>query len=384
MTKFGIGLFLAFLAGVFVVPITRIARSATGSPMDALLVKDYQPGSSLIVPTTEIVKARFPVIDVHAHPLAQTAAEVDDWIHTMDVVGVKVTAVLTGATGQEFDHLVDLYLKSHADRFQLYCGIDTHGFTEPGYSEAVVQELVRCYRKGARGVGEITDKGAGIEKRPPITGALLGISPSRSTLPPRDKRLHPDDERLDAFWEKCADLNLPVSLHIADHPSAWRPADAHQERTPAYQAYNQFGLDVPSYDDLLKYRDRVLEKHPRTTFIACHLSNQGNDLASLGHALDRYSNLFVDVSARDYELGREPRSAARFLDHYSDRVVFGSDMGRHQSVYQGWWRLLESADEFMPGPFWWRLYGLELSAPLLERVYNVNATKLLNWRKAAD
>ena len=32
------------------------------------------------------------------------------------------------------------------------------------------------------------------------------------------------------------------------------------------------------------------------------------------------------------------------------------------SMYEGWWRLLESADEYMPGRIWWPYYGLALLA----------------------
>jgi hypothetical protein len=85
----------------------------------------------------------------------------------------------------------------------------------------------------------------------------------------------------------------------------------------------------------------------------------------------------VDISARDYEVGRAPRTAARFLVRYRDRVLFGTDMGREKSMYQAWWRLFESADEFMPGRVWWRYYGLELPAPVLESLYRGNARLVL-------
>jgi hypothetical protein len=85
----------------------------------------------------------------------------------------------------------------------------------------------------------------------------------------------------------------------------------------------------------------------------------------------------VDISARDYEVGREPRTAARFLARYRNRVMFGTDMGREKSMYQAWWRLFESADEFIPGRVWWRYYGLELPAPVLESLYRGNAREVL-------
>jgi predicted TIM-barrel fold metal-dependent hydrolase len=303
------------------------------------------------------------VIDIHAHVNANTPAEVQAWVRTMDEVGIETTIILTGATGAKFDKLVDLYLKPYPTRFQLYCGLDTTGFDQADYPQRAVAELVRCYRKGARGVGELTDKGYGL---------------SGDTRLPRTRRLHPDDPRLDAFWTKCAELKIPVSVHIADHPSCWKPLDVYQERTPDYQHFNLYGKDVPSYEELIAIRDRMLAGHLRTRFIACHLGNQGHDLTALSKELDSHRNLYLDISARDYEVGRTPRAAAKFLSAYRTRVLFGSDMGREKSMYQAWWRLFESADEFMPGRMWWRYYGLELPAPVLPSLYRENASSLMN------
>ena len=56
-------------------------------------------------------------------------------------------------------------------------------------------------------------------------------------------------------------------------------------------------------------------------------------------------------------------------------------MGREKDMYRAWWRLLESDDEFMPGRIWWRYYGLELQAPVLESLYRANARRVLNWSR---
>jgi uncharacterized protein len=346
---------------------TKYGVEVQTGPMDGILLKDYRPASSLVVTRTEIHKARFPAIDVHAHTSMnniRTRGDVADWMRTMDEVGVERSVVFTGATGAEFDRQAELFLGFNRDRFQVYCALDTTGIDQPGYAASAVAELERCYRKGARGVGELSDKGWGLQGK---TGL------------PRSERLHPDDSRLDAFWEKCAELRLPVNLHIADHPSCWQPLGPRQERTPDFQHFNMFGKDVPSFEELLAMRDRLLAKHPRTVFILCHFSNQGHDLAALGRVLDRYPNLYVDLSARDYEIGRQPRTALRFLEQYKSRVLFGTDMGRDKTMYQAWWRLLESADEFLPGRVWWPYYGLHVPPSILQQIYRGNALSILNW-----
>ncbi|MDP2996904.1 MAG: amidohydrolase family protein [Bryobacterales bacterium] len=362
-------LLLAILTAVLsgqTTPVMKYGVRVQPGPMDTVLLKDYAPESSVVVPVTRVDKARFPVIDVHAHTSqsqVRTAADVDAWVRTMDQVGVETTIVFTGATGPEFDRQAELFSR-YPKRFQLWCSLDTTDLEASDYPQRAVRELERCYSKGARGVGEITDKGTGIQ---------------RASLP-RAKRMHFDDARLAPVWEKCAELKLPVNVHIADHPSCWRPLGIHQERTPDFQHFNQYGKDVLSYEELLATRGRLLAKHPRTTFIACHFGNQGNDLTALAAVLDRYPNLYVDVSARDYEIGRTPRAAVKFLTRYANRALFGTDMERDAAMYRDWWRLLETPDEYIPGRIWWRYYGLELPGPVLESLYRGNARRILNWK----
>ena len=172
-------------------PVEKYGVPIVSGPMDSILLKDYVPDSSLVVSETKVAKAKFPAIDVHAHVYAETKEEVAEWVKTMDEVGVERTIILTDATGPKFDRLVDLYLKTHPNRFQLYCGLDTTDSGGSDYPERAVRELVRCYEKGARGVGELSDKG-------------WGYNGSSAHPLPRDQRIHPDDPRLDLFWKKCA------------------------------------------------------------------------------------------------------------------------------------------------------------------------------------
>lgn len=333
-------------------------------PMDAITVRDYAPRPSVVLEENHPPRAKFPAIDVHTHSNAKTPADLDAWIRTMDEVGIETTVLLAGSTGAQFDRTAELYL-SRADRFQVFCGVLTTDIDQPDYPARAAAELERCFKRGARGVGELSDKGMG------FGGGNL----------PRARRLHGNDPRLDPFFQKCAALEIPVIAHIADHPSCWEPLGVYQERTPQYQHFNLHGKDVPSHAELIATRDGMVARHPKTTFISCHLGNQGHDLGALGKALDRYPNLNLDISARDYEVGRTPRAAAKFLTKYKDRVLFGTDMGRERAMYRAWWRLFETPDEFMEGRIWWRYYGLELPSKILEALYRGNARRLLNWRK---
>lgn len=335
--------------------------SSKPGPMDSIFLSEYAPVNSLVIQKTNVQKAKYPVIDVHAHVVARTPEEVDEWVRTMDAVGIEKSIVLTNTIGEEFGKWAKLYLEPYPDRFILFCGIGFEGLDEPGYSQRIVQELIACYEMGARGVGEITDKGAGINRT-------------------MDNPVHPNDPRFFDFWEQCGKLGIPVNFHIADHPSAWQPLDVYQERTPDYQHFNLHGKDILPYDELIGVFEETVDSHPNTNFIACHLANLGNDLTRLGNLLDEYPNLYLDISARDYEIGRTPRAAAAFIEKYQKRILYGSDMGNEPQMYRAWWQLLESNDEFITGRVWWPYYGLHLPPKVLRNIYQNTARKVLDLK----
>ena len=90
-----------FSGVVLVLSLCWAAHGQT-SP-DDLLLKDYKPRSIFNIPATRVVKARYPIIDVHSHDYAPTDADVDRWVQTMDEVGLEKTIILSGSTGSKFD-----------------------------------------------------------------------------------------------------------------------------------------------------------------------------------------------------------------------------------------------------------------------------------------
>jgi hypothetical protein len=61
--------------------------------------------------------------------------------------------------------------------------------------------------------------------------------------------------------------------------------------------------------------------------------------------------------------------------------MFGTDEGADESMYKNYFRWLETEDEYFPYAQYpaqgrWMIYGLNLPADVLERVYHRNAEKL--------
>jgi predicted TIM-barrel fold metal-dependent hydrolase len=332
-----------------------------------ILLKDYRPKSLYKVPVTQVAKAKFPIIDMHSHPYAETPAQVDEWVRNMDEVGVQKTIVLTMTTGQEFDAIYRKYAK-YPDRFELWCGFDFTGYDQPGFGAATIKELERCHRTGARGVGEIHDKGKGL-----ASGESKTVG------------MHPDDERVTPLFEKCAELKMPVSLHVADPIWMYQPMDETNDGLMnAYEWRLDNQPDIVKLPGMIDILERTVRKHPHTTFVACHFANLDYDLARLGELFDRNPNLYADISARYAETAPIPRFAAQFYAKHADRLVYGTDMGFDKPMYRTTFRILETLDEHFyeieQFGYHWSLNGFGLPDSVLKRLYHDNAAKLLTRR----
>jgi predicted TIM-barrel fold metal-dependent hydrolase len=336
---------------------------------ETLLLKDYRPISIYKIPVTEIAKAKFPVIDMHSHPYAKTAAEIDEWVRNMDEVGIEKTIILTMATGSAFDETQRKYAK-HPERFEMWCGFDFSGFDKPGFGPAAVKELERCRQAGARGVGEIHDKG-------------MGLRSGKSNAP----GMHPDDPRMDSLWEKCGELGMYISLHVADPIWMYQKMDRHNDGLMnAYEWRLDNQPNIVGLSGMVDILERTAARHRNTTFVACHFANLDYDLARLGEVLERNPNLYADISARYAETAPIPRFASQFYAKHADRLVYGTDMGVDKAMYRMTFRILESTDEHFyeidQFSYHWSLNGFGLSDAILRRVYHDNAAKLLAARKS--
>ncbi len=342
-----------------------VAKAA--SP-ETLLLKDYRPQSIYKIPVTQVAKAKFPVIDMHSHPYAKTAAEIDEWVGNMDEVGIEKTIILTMSTGTAFDEVQRKYAK-HPERFELWCGFDLAGYDKPGFGPAAVKELERCKQAGARGVGEIHDKGQGLRS-------------GKSTAP----GMHPDDPRMDAVWDKCGELRMPVSLHVADPIWMYQKMDRYNDGLMnAYEWRLDNQPNIIGLSGMVDILERTASRHRNTTFIACHFANLDYDLARLGEVLERNPNLYADISARYAETAPIPRFAAKFYEKHADRLVYGTDMGFDKAMYRITFRILESLDEHFyeidQFSYHWSLNGFGLSDRILKQVYHDNAERLLAARR---
>jgi predicted TIM-barrel fold metal-dependent hydrolase len=330
-------------------------------------IREYRPRSTLVVPEHPVPRAKFPVVDIHGHPPALTSPDVvNRVVDAMNPVNLGVMVNASGASGDPLRRALDAIRASrYPDRMVMFTNINFQG-VGPGYGRRAAQQLEADVQAGALGLGEIM-KGLGLTARK-ADGTRLKI----------------DDPELDPIWETAGRLRIPVFIHTADPAEFFEPLTYTNERWLEMALFaNRRYFDrsrFPSFEELMAERDRVLAKHPKTTFILAHLGWHAHDLGRLGAMMDRMPNVYAEIGAILYDLGRQPRTAREFFVKYQDRVLFGKDSFQPDE-YPYYWRTLETADEYFDYyrdyHAFWKLYGLALPDSVLQKVYSVNALSLV-------
>jgi predicted TIM-barrel fold metal-dependent hydrolase len=349
-------------------PGMTLVRPNSCQPPDtpAPSIVDYRPRTTLVVPAHPVPKAKFPAIDYHGHPgqLLNSAEGLATLIKSLDALNVRVMVAANNASGEPLQRALDLVKNSpYKDRIRILTGFNFQN-VGPGWAATAVQRLEADVKAGAVGVGEIM-KGFGITTRK-ADGTRLKI----------------DDPDLDPIWEACARLNIAVFIHTADPQEFWQPIDFKNERWLELATHTDRRYQderFPRFEELMAERDRLFKKHPKTKFVAAHMGWHANDLGRLGKMFDEMPNLYGELGAVLYDLGRQPRAARDFLIKYQDRVLFGKDAFEPEE-YPYYWRVFETKDEYFDYyrdyHAFWKLYGLDLPDVVLKKIYFQNALKL--------
>jgi predicted TIM-barrel fold metal-dependent hydrolase len=344
-----------------------VQTNSSAQNPDDIKLKDYRPKSIYKIPISNITKAKYPVIDMHSHAYATNDADLAQWVKTMDAAGIEKTIVMTTYTGAKFDSVYAKYAP-YGNRFEVWCGFDYTGYPKAGWVNLAVKELERCYKVGAKGVGELGDKGLGEVNSEPTPGYGL----------------HVDDLSLRPLFEKCAALKMPVNIHVAEPYWMYQPMDSTNDGL--MNAFN-WKIDLTkkgilNHGQLIKTLENVVRDNPKTTFIACHLANCEYDLEILSALFQKFSNLYADLGARYGETAPIPRYMNAFCERYQDRLLYGTDMGYDPAMYATTFRILETTDEHFYEielfGYHWPLYGFGLKDSVLKKIYSGNARKILH------
>ncbi|MGZ8379681.1 MAG: amidohydrolase family protein [Gemmatirosa sp.] len=339
----------------------------------SMTLEEYEPASMLVTGETKVMRARFPFVDIHGHQnLAMPDSQLAALVAQMDRIGLRTMINLSGGSGERLAAQVRNARAKHPGRFVVFANIDFGKINEPNFAQHAAAQLERDVKEGGA-VGLKIFKNLGMD-----------------TYWADGTRVRTDDPRLAPIWDKAGELRIPVLIHTAEPPAFFLPVDKHNER---YLELTQFPgrtrppEKYPPFDSLMAEQHRMFRRHARTNFISAHLSWLGQDLARLGRTLDSIPNMYVEVAAALYEIGRQPQAGRAFFTKYQDRILMGKDTFGGPEEFAVYFRIFETNDEYFPWyrrrHAFWGMYGLGLPDTVLRKVYYRNALRIVPGLQAS-
>jgi predicted TIM-barrel fold metal-dependent hydrolase len=339
-------------------------------------------------------RASHLIVDLHEH-VDVTPEHLARAIRIQDAVGIGLAVNLSGGyvtrqpgrAQSEFQAGKALTERLYPGRFVQYMNLDYSDWDKPDFSDRAVGQVEEAVRLGAAGFKEFKRLGLYLRDG---KGQLIKI----------------DDPKLDPVWKRLGELGMPVSIHVADPRAFWLPFDKSNERWEELKDHKNwwFGdpAKYPAREELLAALERVVTRHPETTFVSVHFANNSEDLAWVDKELDAHPNMMADLAARIPEIGRQdPEAVRRLFIKQQDRILFATDFQVYERLTLGsggngppptdedavtffdkHWEWLETRDKDFPHmtPIQgnWTISGIGLPASVLRKIYFENARRLLS------
>ena len=265
-----------------------------------------------------------------------------DLLKTMDAVNLHTMVNLTGGFGEDLAATIADFDRAFPRRFLSMTEPTWTRASEPGYAAWQADEIANAKAAGAVGVKILKTLGLYLRDGGP-TGKLVRV----------------DDPRFDPMWEACGRLGMPVAIHVGDPEAFFLPIDRFNERFEELNAHPDWsfhGKDFPAFKEILEPGTVYSRGTRRPPSWRCTSATGPRTWQAVGEMLDRFPNVHVEIGARIGELGRQPRTSARFFDRYQDRILFGTDaipLGIEtpqqvfgEDLYRIYYRFLETEDEY--------------------------------------
>ncbi len=331
---------------------------------------------------------RGPVIDSHTL-IAPIDESIDTALALFKRVGVVKFCNKNGGHLGSRGFAATLQVKHRLkEQFEFFANVSWNRVAESGWGENEADRFEREVGFGAKGIKFFKAMG------------LAARDANQKLIPINDARFDP-------IMDRAAKLNVVVAIHVGDPKAFFEPPTPDNERYDELKLapdWSFYGEDYPPLMDLWKQTERLVSRHPATTFLFIHLG-LSEDLDYMEKLLDAHPNVFVDTSARVPEFGRHPVDKVRaFFLKFQDRILFGTDLsispdhwqlgsvsetpvGIEDAVkfYQAHFRFFETdlknIDHPTPIQGRWKVNAIHLPNDVLHKLYYANAEKLIFARK---
>jgi Amidohydrolase len=252
------------------------------------------------------------------------------------------------------------------------------GWDDPDWQRRTIQDLDAAFASGA--VGVKVWKNIGMEFRD-AHGRLVMI----------------DDPKFDAVFDFIRERHKVLIGHQGEPHNCWLPIaemtvnndKEYFREHPQYHMY--LHPELPSYEEQMAARDRMLDRNPRLKFMGAHMASLEWSVDKLAAFLDRYPNAVVDLAARmgqvEYQSNRNRGKVRRFFIRYQDRLLYGSDLSQDQAanpeelrrdVHAFWlndWQYLATGRTFSVPELDAPVRGLDLPKDVIRKIYSENAER---------
>ena len=332
--------------------------------------------------------ARGPVIDSHTL-IVPLDEPIDTALRLFKRVGVVKFCNKNGGYLGSRAFAATLQVKHRLkSQFEFFVNVSWNGVNEPDWGDREAERFLREVSYGAKGIKFFKAMGLGARD---AKGRLIPI----------------DDQRFDPIMDRAAQVNAVVAIHVGDPKAFFEPPTPQNERYDELKLapdWSFYGDDYPPLMELWKQTERLVSRHPSTTFLFIHLGI-AEDLDYMEKLLDAHPNVYVDTSARVPEFGRHPvDKVRRFFLKFQDRILFGTDLsigpdhwqlgsvsetpvGFEDAVkfYQAHFRFFETdlknIDHPTPIQGRWKVNAVHLPPDVLHKLYYANAERLIFARK---
>jgi len=208
-----------------------------------------------------------------------------------------------------------------------------------------------------------------------------------------------DDPKLDSIFNFITKKNFPVVGHLGEPKNCWLPLDKmtvnndieYFKDHPQYHMYKH--PELPSYEEQIAARDRMLEKNPNLIFVGAHMGSLEWSVDELAERLDKFPNMSVDLAARIgqvfYQTIENREKIRAFFIKYQDRILYATDLqdnGKNEAamlatrMHNTWlldWQFFATDDIMTSDRVDEEFRGLKLPKEVVDKIYAKNAQKWL-------